>query len=90
MPTASRPMSSRSTPSARSSRRFVGEIVNLRTVRKRKARDDRTKRADQNRAIHGRSKTERLMAEAEARQADHRLDGHRRDITTTMGRDDAS
>lgn len=57
----------------------MGEIVNLRTVRKRKARDEREKVAERNRTIHGRSKAERDISKAEAASAERRLDGHRRE-----------
>ncbi|MDN2566160.1 DUF4169 family protein [Aquibium sp. A9E412] len=57
----------------------MAEIVNLRQARKRRARDDKARKAAENRAAHGRSRAERerLAAETE-RQARH-LAGHRRD-----------
>lgn len=57
----------------------MGEVVNLRTVRKRKAREDAARQADASRARHGIGKAERTSVEA-ARQAEaRRLDGHRRE-----------
>ncbi|QND55393.1 DUF4169 family protein [Mesorhizobium huakuii] len=57
----------------------MAEIVNLRQARKQKARDEKLRVAEQNRALHGRSKAERqrdrLIADkAEKFVASHRLD----------------
>jgi len=57
----------------------MADIVNLRQARKQKARDEKTRVAEQNRALHGRSKAEkqrdRLIADkAEKFVAGHRLD----------------
>jgi hypothetical protein len=57
----------------------VAEIVNLRTVRKRKARAERAEAAVQNRALHGRSKTERRRDHAAAEKDRAFVDGHFRD-----------
>ena len=57
----------------------MAEIVNLRMARKQKARADREKIAAENRAVHGRSKAERLAGKAEQERAAARLDGHRLD-----------
>ena len=56
----------------------MGDLVNLRQVRKRKARADRDRVAEQNRLIHGRTKGERQQLEAEARRAAAFVEGHRR------------
>ena len=37
----------------------MADIVNLRQARKQKARDEKTRVAEQNRALHGRSKAEK-------------------------------
>lgn len=57
----------------------MAEIVNLRQARKQKARDEKLRVAEQNRALHGRSKADkqrdRLIADkAETFIAGHRLD----------------
>ncbi len=38
----------------------MAEIVNLRSVRKRKARAEKERKAEANRALHGRTRAERL------------------------------
>jgi hypothetical protein len=60
------------------------EIVNLRQVRKRKARGVRERVAEENRARFGRSKPDVMLERAqraldEARHDAHSLDTHRRD-----------
>jgi hypothetical protein len=57
----------------------MAEIVNLRQARKRAARAERERVAAENRAVHGRSKAERLSEAAEKRRDAAALDGHRRD-----------
>ena len=56
----------------------MGEVVNLRRARKRKARDVADVAAAANRAAHGISKAEREHAKANRRLLDDRLDGLRR------------
>ncbi|CAG0996731.1 MAG: DUF4169 family protein [Rhizobiaceae bacterium] len=63
----------------------MGEVVNLRLARKRKARVDREQVAERNRAVHGRTKAERERDAAEASRTVRFLDGHRRG-----GRDDGT
>jgi hypothetical protein len=55
------------------------DIVNLRRVRKAKARAERTRAAEENRRVHGRSKAEKVRQEDEQARQDRHLDGHRRD-----------
>lgn len=55
----------------------MGDIVNLRLVRKRKAREASTGAADLNRVRSGISKREREAAAAERGMTTSRLDGHR-------------
>ncbi|MGO4833444.1 DUF4169 family protein [Rhizobiaceae sp. 2RAB30] len=57
----------------------MAEIVNLRMARKKKARNEKERIAEQNRFVHGRSKAEKLQAEAEAGKVSAFLDGHRRE-----------
>jgi hypothetical protein len=57
----------------------LAEIVNLRTVRKRKAREDDAARAEQNRILFGRTKAEKTQSRAETELATRRLDSHKRE-----------
>ena len=57
----------------------MAEIVNLRTVRKRKVRDDKAEQAAQNRIAFGRTKAERDRVDAEKLLAKQKLDGHQRE-----------
>ena len=59
------------------------EMINLRQVRKTKARAVRDQQAAENRAIHGRTRAERQRQDAEADLAARRLDQLRRDEPTT-------
>jgi hypothetical protein len=57
----------------------MGEIVNLRIARKRKARADAASQADQNRITFGRTKQERELTKAERALESKKLDAHRRE-----------
>ncbi|MBB4615081.1 DUF4169 family protein [Novosphingobium taihuense] len=57
----------------------MGDVVNLRTVRKSKARDARAVEAQANRAKFGRTKGEKLRDAQEAERAARLLDGAKRD-----------
>ncbi len=57
----------------------MGEIVNLKQARKRKARGEADATAAENRAKHGRSKAEREVEAARRAIAERALDGNRRD-----------
>lgn len=57
----------------------MAEIVNLRMARKAKARRDKARDAEHNRAAFGRNKAERDQAKAGIRRADAHLDGHKLD-----------
>lgn len=57
----------------------MGEIVNLKLARKRKARTEKDSKAAANRSLFGRTKTEKTAADAERRRALSALDGHKRD-----------
>lgn len=56
-----------------------GKIVNLRQIRKRKARDEKARQGDENAAAHGRSKAERSITDLRAVKAQRDLDGHKRE-----------
>ena len=55
----------------------MAQIVNLRTARKRKAREEEAAKAEQNRILFGRTKAEKNKSKAEAELAARRLDGHK-------------
>ena len=60
----------------------MGDIVNLRQVRKRAARKDREAEAAANRAKFGRTKAERTVQDREAQILKKTLDGAKRDDET--------
>jgi len=53
----------------------MGDVVNLNKFRKRKAKAERTKRAETNRRLHGRTKAERARDELAKKQLTRQLDG---------------
>jgi hypothetical protein len=55
----------------------MGDIVNLRRIRKKLARADADKHAEAQRARFGRTKSERSATEAETTKQNARLDQHR-------------
>ena len=57
----------------------MAEIVNLRRVRKARARAEAEARADHNRIAFGRTRAERELTEAERALQAARLEGHRLD-----------
>jgi hypothetical protein len=57
----------------------MGEIVNLRRVRKAKTRDEKEKAADANRVLHGTPKQLRDLAKAKSAKAARNLDAHKKD-----------
>lgn len=57
----------------------MADIVNLRQARKQKARATKEKAAEENRAIHGRSKAEKQRDREAAERSDAFLAGHRRE-----------
>jgi hypothetical protein len=61
------------------------EIVNLRRVRKAKARGEREKQAADNRVAFGRTKAERTLTEAERERAEKSIEAHRRDTGEKSG-----
>jgi hypothetical protein len=58
------------------------EIVNLRRARKAKTRGQREVAAAENRAVFGRTKTDRKKQAAETERATKALEAHRRDKPT--------
>lgn len=63
----------------------MAEIVNLRAARKQKLRSEKEKAADANRALHGRSKAERLASKAQREKRDAAHEAHRIDRTPEPG-----
>lgn len=57
----------------------MADIVNLRQVRKNKARAEKERAAEQNRALHGRSKAEKTGDRLAAERAARFVEGHRRE-----------
>lgn len=57
----------------------MGEVVNLRAVRKARKRSDDERLAETNRAKHGRAKAEKHLSEATRRMLDTAIDGARRE-----------
>ena len=57
----------------------MADIINLRNVRKQKARAEKETQAEQNRILFGRTKAEKLKQAAEKAQADKHVEGHKRD-----------
>ena len=57
----------------------MGDLVNLRTARKRAKRRQAEQQAASNRLVHGRSKAERALTQAQSDKARQDLDEHRID-----------
>ncbi len=57
----------------------MSEIINLRQARKNKGRSEKDKKAEQNRLLFGRTKSEKHRDEKESERASKHLDGHKRD-----------
>ncbi len=57
----------------------MADIINLRTVRKQKARADKENTAEANRLKFGRTKGEKLKQAAEKALTEKHVDGHKRD-----------
>jgi hypothetical protein len=57
----------------------MADSVNLRQARKQKARDEKVRVAEQNRALYGRSKAEKQRDRIVADKAENFVAGHRRE-----------
>jgi regulator of protease activity HflC (stomatin/prohibitin superfamily) len=68
--------SSRYANPLRSERKAMAEVVNLNRARKRKNRSLEEERAQQNRLLHGRSKAEKKLNQAQSEAARRHLDAH--------------
>jgi len=67
---------------------MTAEIVNLRRFRKAKEKAEAQARAAENRAKHGRPKSERQSKRARESLEDRKLQGHRRDARDRGGDDE--
>jgi len=54
-----------------------GKLINLRQKRKQNERTEKRKAAAQNAALHGRTKAEKTLQQAQALRAARALDGHK-------------
>jgi len=66
----------------------MGDVVNLNKFRKRKAKAERTKRAETNRRLHGRTKAERARDALAKKQLTRHVDGAK--LERTPERDDST
>lgn len=55
----------------------MGDVINLRRFRKRAAKERDEERATVNRALHGRSKAERLLEASRAERRRREFDAHK-------------
>jgi len=55
----------------------LGDLINLRTARKKKAREFSERIADQNRTLFGRSKNQKKAAKLNSQREKAQLDGHK-------------
>lgn len=60
---------------------MTADVINLRQFRKAKARSEKESQADQNRALHGRTKAEKKLTEALRHKADKQHEQGRLDKT---------
>ena len=63
----------------------MGSVINLRQARKAKARSEKEKKAETNRARYGQTKAQKTKQRFEADKLERHLDGHKRETL-----DDAS
>ena len=56
----------------------MAEIINLKNLRKQKARAGKEQQAAENRALFGHTKAEKLKQAAEKSQAAKHIDGHKK------------
>jgi len=60
----------------------VGDVINLRLVRKQRARDEASSKADRNRSLFGRTTAQKAADAAAKTRIKRTLDGARRDSTS--------
>lgn len=66
---------------------MTAEIVNLRKARKIKARAEKERQAAESRALHGRTKVERIRDAQSKSRVERELDGARREPASEDGSD---
>ncbi len=57
----------------------MAKVINLKTVKKRKSRDEARKKGDENAALYGERKSQKQQRSAEITSLNAHLDGHKRD-----------
>lgn len=57
----------------------MAKVINLRTIRKQRARDEARAEGSANAARHGQGKVEKSLLQAEAALTARKLDGHKRE-----------
>jgi hypothetical protein len=67
----------------------MGDVVNLNKYRKKKAKLARERRAETNRRLHGRTKSERARDELQKRLLDAKVDGAHLERAPKPDHDDA-
>ena len=58
---------------------MTGEVINLRRMRKQRARSDKRRRGDENATLHGRSAADRRLTDALNQLEERRLYAHIRE-----------
>jgi Domain of unknown function (DUF4169) len=53
----------------------MGDVINLNRFRKKKAREEKERRAETNRRLHGRTKAERAREDADKKRLEKKIDG---------------
>ncbi len=59
---------------------MTAKLINLRQKRKQNERESKRKAAAHSAALHGRSKADKTLQQAQVSQAARALDGHKRDV----------
>ena len=65
----------------------MGNVVNLRQARKAKARSEKEKQAETNRARFGQTKAQKAKLRFEANKLERHLNGHKRDLSQSASQD---
>ena len=58
----------------------MNKVINLRQKRKQRGRDEKRQKADESAVLHGRTKAEKTLQQAQSVKAARALDGHKRDV----------
>ena len=70
----------------------MADVINLNRARKRKRRESEREQAERNRFVHGRTKSDKQLADSERKRASEVHDGHARhgDVPTDTDPSDES